>query len=295
MSTLELGSLMLALEFALLSWGVLVMMLRRQRRIAHEDHAHAGAVIEHLETNEVSRRDALATLFETTYRLEGEDLAAKVDEYVAREKAFYNAMLSLYLNRDGEKLKEIPEELTKVLTPWVHMTPRGMIHASEVSGLENEKAQLAAELDSTKGTLEQLMDEYMAAFKKTQPVPEEPPPQPLPDIEPQTSQPEDIPFPEADDLGFDQDDFNVQSGDSEAADPLETTKEPPVAPPAEEPIDPSAFDDLLDAFGKPDEHALDEEPIGIRPPGREDLEAELARQELEGLADLFEDPPEGRS
>ncbi|MBZ8144090.1 hypothetical protein CLD22_30435, partial [Rubrivivax gelatinosus] len=117
MSTLELGGLILAVEFALLAWGILFVMLRRQRSLVHTDQAHAGAVLEHLENTEVSRRDALANLFETTYRLEGDDLAAKVDEYVAREKAFYSAMLSLYLNRDGTKLQEIPDELAKVLTP----------------------------------------------------------------------------------------------------------------------------------------------------------------------------------
>ncbi|WP_157726306.1 hypothetical protein [Imhoffiella purpurea] len=91
-----------------------------------------------------------------------------MDEYIDREKAFYNAMLSLYLERDGEKLKEMPVELTKVLAPWAHMTPSGMVHASEIGSLEEEKAALASELQSTKQTLEDLMEEYMAAFDKNQ-------------------------------------------------------------------------------------------------------------------------------
>lgn len=279
MTTLEISALILAGEFAIVAWVILFMTMRHQHKRIHEDHAHAGAVMRRLETDEFSRRDALTSLFESTYHLEGEDLAAKVDEYVAREKAFYNAMLSLYLSRDGAKLKQIPEELAKILTPWVEMTPTGMIEASEVSDLENEKAALATELASTKDTLEQLMDEYMAAFKKSQEAEqtaeEAPAPESAQSLEPEapeSSAPEQAESTaegiEAEDIEFD-----VQSEQTpepasqpaavepEAPPTPESAREPAVAeadetPDApslnEEPIDQADLDAMLEAFGTSD-------------------------------------------
>lgn len=286
MSTLELAGLILTGEFALIAWAILFLVLRRQRKQLHAEHAHAGAVMEHIETQEVSRRDAVASLFEKTYRLEGEELESKVDEYVAREKAFYNAMLSLFLNRDGANLKQIPEELAKVLSPWASITPSGMIHASEVGDLEQEKTQLATELDSTKQTLEQLMDEYMAAFKRDQSEPEkaqpEPPPGPAPITDETASQ------------DLDESDFDVQSEGVPTQDALETSEEAsPEAPDEEDPIDQAALDAMLDAFGSGPDEAEPALPSDDDAPADDEPDEDaLAREELDGLADLFGDPDE---
>ncbi|NEX20380.1 hypothetical protein G3480_08675 [Thiorhodococcus mannitoliphagus] len=334
MTTLEIGALILAGEFALIAWIILFMMMRHQHKRSHEDHAHAGAVMRRLETDEFSRRDALTSLFESTYHLEGDDLAAKVDEYIVREKAFYSAMLSLYLSRDGAMLKKIPEELTKVLTPLAEMTPTGMIDASQLNDLENEKAALADELASTKDTLEELMDEYMAAFKKNQdeataeetPAPAgEPdqaappePPAPTPS-EPADNQLEDVEF----DILPEQVDVEASQPDAAAPEAIvapkpepepepvaeEAVAEEPTATPEEpsslneEPIDQDALDAMLDAFGtqnqapQPEpEQEPEQEPEPEPEPSSatqaespEDEEAR-AREELEGLADLFGEP-----
>ncbi len=277
MSTLELGALILAGEFALIAWGILFLMLRRRREQQHADHAHADTVMQHIETQEVSRRDAVASLFEQTYHLAGEELTSKVDEYVAREKAFYNAMLSLYLNRDGAKLQQIPEELAKVLAPWASITPSGMIHASEVGGLEQEKTQLAAELESTNQTLEQLMDEYMAAFKRDQPKPDEAPPAPPSSPEPSAEEAQPVASQE-----LDAGDSDIQSEDA----PTQTP-----AAPDEDAIDQATLDAMFDSFGSAADEAQPAPSSDNDAPSAGET-ASLAREELDGLADLFGDPDE---
>lgn len=293
MSTLQLAALILAGEFALLAWVILFLMLKRRRHQEQDDEVHAGAVMEHLEAQETTHRDALASLFETTYNLEGEALAAKVDEYMERERAFYNMMLNLYLNRDGAKLKEIPAELAKVIKPWAEMTPVGMINASDVTSLENEKALLSNELQNTKETLEQLMAEYMAAFKKAEQQqadsPQEPQPTPEPDEEADLG-----------DLDMDAGDFDIQPAESP---PEDESAKPLRAPPTEsesafdEALDPSDIDAMLEALAKeavgeqePAPAKPDEEPE--RPLSPEEIEEARARDELEGLADLFDLPSE---
>jgi hypothetical protein len=316
MTTFGLGTLVLSLEFALVSWVILFVLLRRRRLESHADQAHAGAVMEHLENSEMSRRDALSSLFETTYRLEGDELAAKVDEYVAREKAFYNAMLSLYLSRDRARLSQIPEELAKVLMPWAKMTPSGMVSASDVSGLESDKAMLAAELDSTKNTLEQLMDEYMAAFKRDQRerAPAEPAATPPPAVTPAPETEAEAgadaqPEPEAEaEPTPPEDDFDVQTeadafpASAEASIAQATrpsAPEMPTAPsPVEDPIDQATLDAMLNAFGEgplaEDESGLIASQEPARNPEPEpdtniSDEERKARDELDGLADLFDD------
>lgn len=315
MSTLHLAALILAGEFALLAWGILFWMLRRQRHQARNDEVHAGAVIEHLEASEVSHRDALTNLFETTYRLEGEELAAKVDEYLERERAFYNVMLNLYLNRDGAKLKEIPAELAKVIKPWAEITPTGMISASEVTSLESEKAQLSTELENTKQTLEQLMEEYMAAFKKTEQQaaasPPSPPltPEPLPDegpmlTESNTTISKDSDF---DALDLDAADFDIESAAitppeepprSSAPDAIESAAAPEPEASLDDALDPSDIDAMLEALAQEAAQAPEPPPAvpdaaRERPLSPEEIEEARARDELEGLADLFELPSDG--
>ena len=40
-----------------------------------------------------------------------------IDEFVEREQAFYQMMTRVYLERDADGLKSIPEQLTKVISP----------------------------------------------------------------------------------------------------------------------------------------------------------------------------------
>lgn len=284
MSALELSSLILAIEFALLSWAILFFLLRRQRRQAQLDQTCAGAAIRKLKTGETSRRDTLATLFSETYRLEGDELAARVDEYVAREKAFYTAMITLYLERDGERLKEIPAELAKVLAPWASLTPNGMVDTAALADLASEKSELAAERASTKRTLDELMNEYAAAFSHHQSKPEpKPEPTPVADPVPETAPAaspeaaEEIVFeeydPDADQISdLDQDDFAFLSG-ADKPRPETAAKSAPATQAPENPPNRAAEETTA-------AEAMDEDA--------------LAREELEGLADLFDTGPPTR-
>lgn len=161
MNALTLSALILAVECALVAWVILFFLMRQQNYQVHSDLEHAGAVIKKFERIELSRRDALTALFESTYQLQDDELKAKVDEYALREQAFYQAMLSLYLERDGKKLGEIPNELAKVIDPWTNLATN---NPANENLLEADKAKLAAELESTRDTLDELMKEYSAAF-----------------------------------------------------------------------------------------------------------------------------------
>lgn len=308
MSALELGSLILAVEFALVAWAILFFLLRRQRQRLESDHAHANSAVAQIETADVARRAALTSLFESSYRMPDDELAAKVDEYVAREQAFYKVMLSLYLERDGARLKDIPEELTKVLTPWANLKPHGLVPASDLDHLESEKAQLAAELDSTKHTLDELMNEYAAAFSRTPQAPKPAKPAPPPPASPQIESSTDDWADSADDAFFEKDPSMTEEsqpdGPSEAADDpseFEIAVNPfdPMEQETAEPKPPQRFgddipnelaDDLEDALARQELDGL----AGLfsdQSPNDSDEEEARAREELEGLADLFDAPP----
>ncbi|MBK5964621.1 hypothetical protein CCR95_11155 [Thiocystis minor] len=283
MSALELGSLILAVEFALVAWAILFFLLRRQRQQLHSDQTHAGAAIEKLAKTETSRRDDLTALFQSNYQLEGEELAARVDEYVAREKAFYNAMLSLYLERDGAKLKDIPAELTKVLSPWTNLTPSGLVPAGELDHLESEKSELAAELESTQRTLDELMQEYSAAFSRSHQPPESAPPQAAP---PDKSIADIVIEEEA--MDMDQDGFDVRAeeeADQHEFEIADTLAETPFAAPEPEKTAPES---VVDSAQTPAHPSGDSDP-------NDDADEALAWEELEGLADLFEPPSSSKN
>lgn len=282
MTALELSSLILTGEFALVSWVILFVMLRRQRQTTQADHEHAGAIREELASNEVTRRDALETLFASTYNLEGDELTAKVEEYVEREKAFYNAMLSLYLERDGSKLKQIPSELAKVLAPWAQLTPTGMIPASAVGNLEVEKAELSSELENTKQTLEQLMEEYTAAFSRAAGKPE---PEPEPALRP--GSPAAGLAAEPLEIGEDIDSWAALDGAGDIGDAF---------PPAQEPerrqgnATPTPDTSGAGSARRPDGHDDMTHEIGVDVDPVPSYASDQAQDELEGLADLFDTP-----
>lgn len=282
-SSLSIAALILVGEFAVLAWGILFWLLKRQRSQELDDTTKAKAVIRQLDADEISHRDALTQLFEHTYHIEGDELTAKVDEYIERERAFYNVMLNLYLKRDSSKLKQLPVELAKVIKPWSEMTPYGMMSADEVSGLEHEKDQLALELASTKETLERLMDEYTAAFKhaEQEKVPLAPPAAPpAPASTPAVDNAQnDAQFdhPPLPDSELDPDDVAIE------ADPVDSGR--------------SDIDAMLEALEQEEQQAAKSAPAPapVKPnppaasaPDPDEIKDIHAQEELEGLADLFD-------
>ncbi len=168
LTTLEIAALIVALEFAVLAWAGPVLLLRRRTRSASAEAEGAATLLAEVENKMPSRREALTTIFASTYQLEGDELEAKIEEFVEREQAFYQVMTSVYLDRDPERLKEIPEELTKVISPWIRMTPKNMVDASSLDELATANSALNAELDETKRSMDELMAEYVAAFNKAE-------------------------------------------------------------------------------------------------------------------------------
>ncbi|MEQ8663077.1 MAG: hypothetical protein RLW62_19860, partial [Gammaproteobacteria bacterium] len=180
LGTVELALALLCAEFALVALVVPALLLRRARRrttteLAQQARAEGAAeeMMSEVGAAEPARREALATIFASTYNLADDEVAARVDEFIAREQAFYQVMTSVYLERDEERLKEIPEALTKVISPWIRMTPKNMVAASEVDALAQSKDALAqsnatlnAELEETRRSMDELMGEYMKAFHK---------------------------------------------------------------------------------------------------------------------------------
>lgn len=173
LTTLELALAILCVEFALIALLVPVVLLRRARRLAAGEAASAASaadaaqeLMEDVEQAEPARREALATIFASTYKLDDAEVAGRVDEFIAREQAFYQVMTSVYLERDSARLKEIPEELTKVISPWIRMTPSNMVDAAEVDALSESNSALGAELEETRRSMDELMAEYMKAFHK---------------------------------------------------------------------------------------------------------------------------------
>ena len=165
-TSLEIAASIMAIEFALIAWIAPAVILRRQRKDDDTDVAEVESLFEEVAAEEPTRRDALTTIFATTYQLEGEELTNTVAEFVEREQAFYQVMSEVYLKRDASRLKEMPEELTKVISPWIRMTPEPTGDDAAVAELESENSALQDELDSTKRHMEALMAEYLKGYER---------------------------------------------------------------------------------------------------------------------------------
>ncbi|KXX66367.1 hypothetical protein [Marichromatium gracile] len=277
MSALEIGGLILSVEFALVAWGVLFFMLRRQRKGDRQAQADASAVLEQVDTGEEARREALAGVFAATYQLEGDELQSTVDEYLERERAFYNAMLDIYLERSGEKLQDLPKELTKVLAPLVHMTPTNMVDVEQLSDLEDAKAQLEAELGDTKKTLNQLMDEYNAAFSAQQQ-----------EAAAAAASPTETAGSDDADVIDDIDALLAEAGaDLDAAAP-EPSPQPPSEPETLEVEEMESEEMEAPSFELADEFEIGEETDEDQQQAGD--EEEIWQEKLEELSDLFETP-----
>lgn len=166
LSTLELTGLVLSGEFALLAVLVPALLLRRRQQHVGVERADAARLLDSIEERTPTRREALSTIFTSTYALDGAELDAKVDEFIAREQAFYQVMTSVYLERDSSRLRELPDELTKLIAPWLRLTPRNTVAAADLAVLASTNADLAAELADTQRSMQALMDEYTAAFAR---------------------------------------------------------------------------------------------------------------------------------
>ena len=167
-TALELGLLVLTIEFALVAIAIGGLALRGGQRTHAVQVTAAASLVTKVEATEAARREALSAIFCDTYNFEAAEAERVVTDFIERERAFYNAMIGVHLGRGGKSLDEVPAELTKVIAPWLRLTPKNMINADTVQALENANSMLNQELASTKRVLDELMDEYNAAFHKEQ-------------------------------------------------------------------------------------------------------------------------------
>lgn len=167
LTALELAGLVLSAEFALVACAVPAALLARERRRTRDAAAQAAQLLAETTADAPTRHEALSDVFSNAFQLEGDDLDARVGEFVAREQAFYRAMTSVYLDRDECRLAEIPAQLTSVVAPWIDLAASAATPAVETEDLAAVNASLSAELDRTREHLESLLREYAKAFRQS--------------------------------------------------------------------------------------------------------------------------------
>ena len=94
-SSMELGLLVLAIEFLIIALAIVFIGSRKRKIEVAAEIDDAEALVSKVSESEENRRTALATVFREKYRLSEEQVPTAVDEFLEREKAFYNAVSSL--------------------------------------------------------------------------------------------------------------------------------------------------------------------------------------------------------
>ncbi len=167
-TSLEVGLLILIVEFAGVAGAILFVALRRGRHTENSQTSEISSLVSKVAATTDARREALSAIISETYQFEADETERVVSDFIERERAFYNAMIGVHLGRGGKTLADVPAELTKVVAPWLRLTPKNMVSADAVEALATENSALNQELSSTKRVLDELMDEYNAAFHKAQ-------------------------------------------------------------------------------------------------------------------------------
>lgn len=168
MTTLELASLILSAEFALASAVILFIVRRRQQQTTQAQQTQTSELQRSIQDALPSRRESLTKLFQANAHLKGRKLTTTVDQFIAREQAFYDAMLNIYLNQEGTSLADIPDELRKVLTPWAELQQSANEDSATLTDLSEQNAELSQQLQHNKEIIQRLLEEYDATFNKFQ-------------------------------------------------------------------------------------------------------------------------------
>jgi len=171
-TTLELALLALCAEFALLCVGLVFLQLRGKRQHAATTLASVSSLVSTVEQADAPRREALLTVLRETYRFDDEKAEQVVSDFIEREHAFYNALIGVHLGRGGKTLADVPAEVTRLVAPWLRLTPSKVVDESAVEALQTQNLALTNQLAETKQVLDDLMSEYSAAFLrgKTDPM-----------------------------------------------------------------------------------------------------------------------------
>ncbi|MGH8596611.1 MAG: hypothetical protein ACREXT_08135, partial [Gammaproteobacteria bacterium] len=117
MNTLDAGLLVLTVEFALVACGLAFLQWRGGRRQTLKETNTVGDLVATVEGATDARREALTAIFTATYGFDAAEATRAVADFMERERAFYNAMISIHLGRGGKSLADVPNELTRVVAP----------------------------------------------------------------------------------------------------------------------------------------------------------------------------------
>jgi len=164
-TSLEAALLVLTIEFGVLAVTIAFFSYRGARTVEAETTADATELVSKVSNTEDARRVALQTVFKDKYQFDGDELTAAVDEFMQREKAFYNAVVGAFLGRGTNRISNLNDELTKVVAPWISITPKNMVDKETVESLAADKTQVEGELSETKQVLDKMMAEYNRAFR----------------------------------------------------------------------------------------------------------------------------------
>lgn len=172
MSTLEAALLFLCVEFALLAIALACVQLRGGKRRQTTTLDNVTSLVSTVEQAEAPRREALLAVLRETYRFDADKAEQVVSDFIEREHAFYNALIGVHLGRGGKTLADVPAEVTRLVAPWLRLTPQKLVDESAVAALQTQNLALTNQLAETKQVLDDLMSEYSAAFLrgKTEPM-----------------------------------------------------------------------------------------------------------------------------
>ena len=163
-TTLELALLVMCMELALLGIGLAFLQLRGGKRQEQTTIANVSALVSTVEQADAPRREALLTVLRETYRFDADKAEQVVSDFIEREHAFYNALIGVHLGRGGKTLADVPAEVTRLVAPWLRLTPTPAVDESAVEALQTQNQALSTQLAETKQVLDDLMSEYSAAF-----------------------------------------------------------------------------------------------------------------------------------
>ena len=166
-TTLELALAVLSAEFALLAIIFAALLWRGGRQRQAAAVATVSALVSNVTQAEAPRREALLAVLHDTYKFDGGQAERVVSDFIEREQAFYNMLIGVHLGRGGKTLADVPAEVTRLVAPWLRLTPKNAVDEAAVVALESQNTALNAELAETKLVLDDLMNEYSAAFVRS--------------------------------------------------------------------------------------------------------------------------------
>lgn len=166
--TMDTLTLIFAGEAALMLTLICIMVFWKSFRAKRADQSAGDDLAKSVIKTEGERHAALKEAFSECYEMDDSELIKVVDEFIARERAFYKTLISVYVNRDAEQFKNLGDSLQEMVQPYTDLAKSAepLANSEALEALEQKNEALSKELDESKDVMEGLMDEYKASFEK---------------------------------------------------------------------------------------------------------------------------------